>query len=73
MTLELCDRYRNNRIFKREPSGLSLRMEQTYDLPGFKNSPGEDGMHTKGSEDPQKRAVQLEKSVGGGHGILETS
>lgn len=48
-------------------------MEQSYDLPGFKNSPGEDGMHTKGSEDPPKRAVQVEKSVGGGHRILETS
>lgn len=64
---------RNNRIFKPEPPGLSLRMEQSYDLPGIKNSPGEDGMHTKGSEDPPKRAVQMQKSVGGGHGIPETS
>lgn len=50
-----CDRLR----FRNQPPGLSLRLDQRDDLSGLEDSPGEEGMHTEGSEDPSERAELL--------------
>lgn len=40
----------NRLLFRQEPPDLSMRLVQSYDLPGPENPPRHDGMHAKGCE-----------------------